>query len=184
MTGLCIESGSGRAVFQINGEQPVSGLYYDIEDYISGTGAQNRAFHSLLNAFWIWMRKTDSWQFENGESVIDLSTPSMDDFRGLFKSRYGAGFSHIEYVTESKGMERVKTIEEVPQYALDDFNSGNRKRLKGVLKSWSEYGKKERREAIDNLFWIIGLSGCNDKKVQEIIQGMTTNEEKVREVFQ
>jgi hypothetical protein len=30
---------------------------------------------------------------------------------------------------------------------------------------------------------LIFASGCDDKKVHEIMNGMTTNEEKIREVF-
>lgn len=183
MIGLCIEVSPAGALFSIEGQQPAPGFKYYLEDATSGTGAQNKAFHALLNAFWYWMNRTDSFVFEDADRVINFRTPSAMDFREFFKYKHGAGFSHVEFVNDKMGMERVKTLEEVPQYALDDFNSGNRARVKGVLKSWSEYTKRERRLTIDNLFWAVSISKCDDKKVHEIMDGMQSPEAKVQNVF-
>jgi hypothetical protein len=183
MRGLCLSVSPDGAVFQIDGEQPVTGLYYELEDATTGTGAQNRAFHSLLNAFFFWMQRTGNFQFEDGGIVYDLAVPSVGDFREYFKFKYGEGASHYQYVSESFQMVKVKTMDEIPQYAVDDFNAGNKGRVKAVIKSWTDYTLKQRKKAIDQLFMLIFASGCDDKKVHEIMNGMTTNEEKIREVF-
>lgn len=161
----------GRFIEQSK-ESPEVGRAYTLEDATSGTAAQNRAFHSLLTAFWIWMLKTDTYQFENDGIVYDLRTPSQTDFKDFFKYKYGAGFSWVEYVDDNYRMVRVPSQEDVPEYVIKDFNSGNRRRVKGVLKSWADYTKKERKDALDILIHIIAISGCTDKKVMEIISGM------------
>lgn len=153
-------------------DAPKEGRRYMLEDAATGTAAQNKAFHSLLGAFWNWMAKTDTFQFENGGSFIDLSTPDAEAFKDFFKYKYGQGFSHIQYVNSAKAMVKVKDMTEVPEYVINDFNNGNVGRVKGVLKSWTQYTKKQRKDCIDMLITIIGIAQCHDKKVQEILDGM------------
>ncbi|MDC7224233.1 MAG: hypothetical protein PQJ60_10870 [Spirochaetales bacterium] len=149
------------------------GTVYTLEDATKGTGAQNRAFHALLNAFFDWMVKIDTFQFEDNGRIFDFRAPSAGDFRDLFKSKYGAGFSHIEYVDDNLCMVRVKTLEEVPSNVIASFNYGHRGRIKGVLKSWGDYTKKERKDAIDRLFDVIKAVSCHDRRVSEIMEGMS-----------
>jgi hypothetical protein len=179
MKALCVSSSGIDASFQFQSEIPIVGRYYEVEDATTGTGPQNRAFHSLLDAFWAWMHKTDNFVFEDNGRIFDLTTPSISDFKDFFKYKYGAGFSHIEYVDDKYQMVRVKSLDCVPGYVVEDFNSGNRQRVKGVLKSWADYTIKERLRTIDMLRSIIIISGCNDKKVQEIMTGMEKHNENV-----
>ena len=183
MIGLCVEISERGAVFSMEGEQPVPGFKYMMEDATEGTLAQNKAFHSLLDAFWTWMHRKNNFRFEDSGIIYDLGTPTKEDFREYFKFKYGEGASHYQYVDENKSMQKVKTSDEVPQYAVDDFNAGNKGRVKAVLKSWTKYTKNQRKKAIDMLFMLIGLSGCDDKKVHEIMNGMTRQEELVAKVF-
>lgn len=154
------------------GEAPKLGVAYTLEDATHGTAAQNRAFHSLLNAFYLWMEKTDGFIFEDGGRIYDLSTPSQEDFREFFKYKYGEGFSHVQYVDNNFAMVKVDSIDDVPGDIIQDFNNGNRGRIKGVLKSWSDYTLKQRKACIDSLFDVVRASGCNDRKVEEIMEGM------------
>lgn len=195
MKGRCMEADyNGIYYFMFEGQQPKEGVEYLLEDATNKTSQQNKAFHPLLGAFWQWMNKTDNFVFQDGNRFFDLSTPSPEDFKQYFKSKYGAGFDSLEYVNDKNGMTRInrvyyvkdkktdkdkrftRTIDEalslVPDYAMTDFNNGNRGRIKSVLKSWGDYTVKEARTAIDNLKIIISISGCNDKKVEEIIKGM------------
>lgn len=228
MKGLCIEVSPKGAVFQIDGEQPLPGFYYLLEDATNGTNAQNKAFHALLNAFYFWMARTDQFQFEDDGKIYDLRTPSAGDFREFFKYKYGAGASHYQYVDDDLSMKKAKTLDEIPKHILtgdiegpnavlaalrrgiDRICStlpemrdillmelylpvkelickkspdGKSLRIKAVLKSWSDYTKKERQKAIDQLLIIISAAECTDKKVLEIIEGMTDNVEKVKQVF-
>lgn len=156
-------------------DPPVVGRYYTLEDAATGTAAQGRAFHALLAAFWKWMFRVNRFQFHDGNVIYDLSTPDVESFKDYFKYKYGEGFSHIQYVNDHNAMVKVDTIEEVPDYAIADLNAGNKGRVKGVLKSWTKYTKKQRRECINTLKMIIGLSGCDDAKVQEILEGMESD---------
>ena len=169
----CIGNDELEFYFKVeSGESPTVGTLYTLEDATFGTAAQNRAFHSLLDAFYTWMEKTDQFQFDDNGRIFDFRTPSQHDFREFFKYKYGAGFTHIEYVDGSFCMNRVKDLSEVPAIVLDDFNNGNRGRIKGVLKSWTSYTKRERKAAIDSLFNIIKAVSCHDKRVNKIMKGM------------
>lgn len=167
---------TGRYVCQ-SLEEPEVGRYYILEDATSGTAAQNRAFHSLLDAFWKWMFDTNTFVFQDGEAVFDLSTPSPADFKDYFKYKYGAGFSHVQFVDEQNQIIKVKSLSDVPDYVIKDFNDGNRLRVKGVLKSWADYTKPERKKAIDMLLKLVAVSECTDKKVMDIISGMEKHDE-------
>jgi len=166
----------GHGRYSIESKDPPEvGRYYDLEDSVFGTAAQNRAFHSLLFAFWNWMHKTDTFQIEADGKGYDLTTPDPDSFKELFKARYCDGFDHYEYadiIDKKVLMVKEKIFDNIPDYVIDDFHTGNRFRIKGVLKSWTKYTKKERKTAIDTLLTIIYNSGCDDKKVYEIIDGM------------
>ena len=155
-----------------SGKAPELSVLYTLEDATAGTQAQNRAFHSLLNAFFDWMVKTDQFIFEDNGRVFDFSTPSQEDFREFFKYKYGQGFTHIEYVDNDYSMIRVKTLDEIPGDILEDFSNGNNGRVKGVLKSWTTYTMKQRKDCIDRLFDVIKAVNCNDRKVLEIMTGM------------
>ena len=139
----------------ISPDAPQEGRYYLLEDAATGTGAQNRAFHSLLSAFWQWMFNNNNFQFQDGNVIYDLSTPDKKAFKDFFKYKYGQGFSHIEYVDDKYRMVKVKDMSEIPDYVIYDFNSGNKNRVKGVLKSWADYTKKQRQNCIDTLLKII-----------------------------
>jgi len=153
-------------------DKPEIGKRYNLEDAVSGTTAQNKAFHALLTAYWKWMFKVNRFQFQDGNVIYDLSTPDDEAFKDYFKYKYGQGFSHIQYVDDDYAMQKVDTMEDIPEAVLTDFAAGNKGRIKGVLKSWAKYTKRERKACLDTLISIIGLSGCDDKKVHEILEGL------------
>jgi hypothetical protein len=204
------------------GECPQVGFLYELENIQSGTAAQNKAFHSLLDAFYLWMVRNDEFQFEYSGSVIEFPARSQKDFREFFKYHYGAGATHYEFVDDDMKMVRVSSLDEIPAHILsgDDFANKNKAlkllrsclsdfiaatgkenrrllnemvyikmkdfygalpnaktgRVKAVLKSWTNYSKKERRMAIDRLKDIIKAVSCHDPKVKEIMEGMESNE--------
>jgi hypothetical protein len=220
--GLCIEVNPVGVVFSFDGEQPLPGFYYLLEDATGGTGAQNKAFHALLNAFYDWMRKTDQFEFQDGTALYDLRVPSQGDFREFFKYKYGAGASHYQYISDDLQLVKAKKLDEIPEHILSgDIKTGNKllqllaecikslmaaypvitrdaafntiykpildflskgvqeghnPRIKAVLKSWADYTKKQRQRAIDNLFMLVAVSQCDDKRVHEIMDGMKTEE--------
>ena len=108
-----------------------------------GTDAQNRAFHALLGEFW-----------SSGLSSYE----SFEDMRDTIKLRI-AGADEYIFIDGGK-IRHVKTLDEVKgKYAE-------------VPKSWADFTRDERKEAID---WVIkeaNLAGINSKKWDEIITGM------------
>ena len=156
----------------ISKDMPVVGKSYLLEDATFGTGAQNRAFHSVLDAFWVWMHSTNTFVFEDAGIIYDLSTPDPIAFKDFLKYKYGEGFTHYQYVNDLFEMVKVEKLEEIPEYVIVNFNAGNKGRVKGVLKSWTAYSLRQRMKLITLLIHIITISGCDDKKVIEIIEGM------------
>ena len=156
----------------ISKDMPVVGKSYLLEDATFGTGAQNRAFHSVLDAFWVWMHSTNTFVFEDAGIIYDLSTPDPEALKGFFKYKYGEGYTHYEYVNDKYAMVKVTALEDIPAYVIRDFNSGNHGRVKGILKSWTKYTLPQRTRLIKLLLSIIVISGCNDRKVEEFISGM------------
>lgn len=154
--------------------EPIEGRYYYLEDATTGTQAQNKAFHSLLKAWWDWMFKTGSLTFEFNGVVFNFDTPDHKEFKRLWKARYGAG-NQIYFVNNLCGRERADSYNDIPIYAKSDFEAGNKDRIWLDLKSWSDYTKTERKDTIQAMINMIPCSGCDDKKVWEIIEGMSSD---------
>ena len=108
-----------------------------------GTDAQNRAFHSLLGEFW-----------SSGLSSYD----SFEDMRDTIKLRI-AGADEYIFILDGK-VKHAKTLDEVVG------------RYAEVPKSWTDFTRDERKEAIDMVIKEANLAGINSKKWDEIITGM------------
>lgn len=161
MKGLCtVASGEICQLLFTSGELPDVGAYYFLEKAEGGTGAQNRAFHSLLMEYW-----------RSGMHSYD--SKGFDDFKNQVKRHLGAGFEAYIYVDMENGVPKIrdaKTIEEIPDYIKTDPEF--RDIIRGRLKSWSDYSKKERKSTIDNLITEMIEVGVNTKKFQEILSGL------------
>ena len=108
-----------------------------------GTDSQNRAFHALLGEFW-----------SSGLSSYE----SYEDLKDSIKLKV-AGPDEFIFIKDGK-VRRSKTLE------------GVEGRYAEVPKSWADFTRDERKEAID---WVIkeaNLAGINSKKWDEIIKGM------------
>jgi len=133
-----------RKIFQSSDKK--SGGYVTIQISLPkkiGTDAQNRAFHALLGEFWA-----------SGLSSYE----SYEDMRDTIKLRI-AGADEYIFIDGGK-IRHVKTLDEVKgKYAE-------------TPKSWTDFTRDERKEAID---WVIKeaqMAGINSKKWDEIIKGM------------
>jgi hypothetical protein len=108
-----------------------------------GTDKQNRAFHALIGEFWV-----------SGLSSYE----SYEDLKDSIKLKV-AGPDEFIFIKDGK-VRRSKTLE------------GVEGRYAEVPKSWSDFTRDERKEAID---WVIKeaqMAGINSKKWDEIIKGM------------
>lgn len=141
-------------------DEPEVGYRYILEDASCGTSAQNRAFHALIGEYW-----------KSGQHSYDAKT--FADFRNMIKRHHGAGFEAYVYAVIKNGKPQIldaKKYEDIPEEVRKDPML--KTMVRGRLKSWSDYTKKERRKTMDNLITEMIEAGVNTKKFTEIMQGM------------
>jgi hypothetical protein len=140
--------------------KPEVGKYYTLEDADKGTGAQNRAFHSLLGEYFT----SGLWSYQ---------VKDFDTFRDCVKRTHGAGFisyAYADIVDDRAVLKVVDTWQEVPEYIRDSPKMKDY--VRGRLKSWTDYTKKERRKTMDSLIVEMKMVGLNSKKFDQILEGM------------
>lgn len=140
-------------------DEPIVGRKYSLEDTASGTGSQNRAFHALLGVYYT----SRAWSYE-GSGYNGGAT--FDEFRNMVKRKLGAGFESFIYVDGSPPViHDAKSFSEIPI-------SIPRSLIRGRLKSWSDYTKRERMATMDKLIAEMHETGVNSPKFTEILEGM------------
>ena len=128
---------SGPGTFTSN-DSPVVGTEYILEDAAEQSDKQRKLFHSLCKIY-----------YDSG--CHSYKVTSWWDLREKVKYSLGEGFSHVEYVNAEMQIVTVKKASDVPPEVIEDFNSGNKPRVKCILKSTSDYTKKQYREMTDHL---------------------------------
>jgi hypothetical protein len=149
------------------GELPVVGAYYTLEDAVEGTAAQNRTFHALTLEY-----------FKSGQSSYDAD--NYADFKNQIKRHLGEGFDGYVYIDvvlvgdnfdiSHYKMYDVKNKSDIPEHVIRDPHMKDM--IRGKLKSWSCYTKKQRKNCIDAVINEMLQAGINTKKFQEILKGM------------
>ena len=159
---VTVASGEVVQLLMQGGELPEVGSYYFLEKSEGGTGAQNKAFHALVLEYW-----------RSGMHSYDAH--SYADFRNMIKRHLGEGFEsylYIDHVTKDHPFfVEVKSSADIPQF-VKDAHSYKKDMIRGRLKSWSDYTKKQRMNTIDNLIAEMHQAGVNTKKFQEILEGL------------
>ena len=134
------------------GKQPEVGKRYYLTDAESGTEAQNKAFHALVQEY-----------FKSG--AFSYPAKTFQELKDFIKRDLGAGFENFVYATP-EGIKRATTTDEIPEeYRTAQYTMGR-------LKSWSKYTKRERRETMDALIAQMLLVGVQTKKFNEIMTGL------------
>ena len=147
-------------------DEPEVGRRYQLEDATSGTGAQNRAFHALLWEYY----KTRLWSYQ-GSGYNAGAT--FDEFRNLIKRKLGAGFESFVYAEIVDGrpvIRDAKAYAEIPETVRRDPHL--KELVRGRLKSWADYTKRERRTTMDALITEMIEVGVNTPHFREIMEGM------------
>jgi hypothetical protein len=145
---------------KFGGDDLVIGEWYDAEPSATGTERQNKVFHALVGEY-----------FRSG--CHSYPARSYDEFRNHIKKNLGAGFESYVYIAESPDgftWGETKHFKDIPANVALDKNG--KKLIKGKLKSWADYTKKERTETIDKLIAEMIQAGVNTKKFNEILNGM------------
>jgi len=161
---VTVASGEVVQLLITGGDLPEVGKYYNLEDAIEGTGAQNRTFHALTMEY-----------FRSGQHSYDAD--SYDEFKNQIKRSLGQGFDSYVYIdavfdgeeTHYK-MFDAKKYTDIPEHILNDKYMKDQ--VKGKLKSWADYSKKQRKQCIDNIIAEMMQAGVNTPKFQEILKGM------------
>jgi hypothetical protein len=165
--GLCTVSTGSVVNLLVEGELPEVGHYYYLESATEGTSAQNKTFHALVMEY-----------FKSGQHSYDCS--DFADFKNQIKRHLGAGFEGFVYIdikTDKKTgkthykMFDVKKIEQIPLYIREDPDMKDM--IRGKLKSWSNYTKKQRKNTIDNVISEMHQAGVNTPKFEEILKGLS-----------
>jgi hypothetical protein len=141
-------------------DAPIVGRSYYLEDATSGTTAQNKAFHALITEY-----------FKSGCSSYEAK--SYDDFRNDIKRRLGAGFVAFVYAVIENGKPRILDAAKYTDIPLEVKNDPDMRQLiRGRLKSWTDYTKKERQATMDKLIAEMHQVGVTTKKFYQILEGM------------
>jgi len=145
------------------GDELTEGRYYEAVEADTPTEKQNRAFHALLQEFW-------------SSGLHSYNARNFEQFRDFIKRDLGAGFERYRYVEESENGLRwgqVNARHGIPKNVAHDAHG--HPLAAGILKSWTKYTKKERKETIDRLINTMIQCGINSKKFDEILEGMRSD---------
>jgi len=140
---------------------PEIGTSYLLEDATYGTSAQNRTFHALLQEYW----KSGLHPKYGGDP--------FSTFKDQIKRTIGAGFESYVYADIIDGKPKIfqaSSIDEIPDRIRKDPDM--RSIVRGRLKSWADYTKKERQNTIDNIINDMLSVGVSSKKFDEILSGI------------
>ena len=160
MKGLVTVASGEVCQMLFTGELPEVGAYYFLEKQYNGTSAQNKAFHALVMEYFM-------------SGMHSYNSDSYEDFRNQIKKTLGAGFESYVYIDifdDHYKMFDAKTIDEIPAHIKDDPYMKDM--IRGKLKSWSRYTKKQRKDTLDNLISEMLQAGVNTNKFNEIMEGM------------
>ena len=139
---------------------PKIGHTYELEDAATGTQAQNKAFHALVSEYFV-------------SGCFSYQANTLDDFRNCIKRSLGAGFEAYVYATVEGGhavIHDAKRWDDVPQAIREDPERAQF--VRGRLKSWSAYTKRQRMDTLDKLIAEMRQTGVNSRHFAEIIEGM------------
>jgi hypothetical protein len=144
--------------FISQGEEPVTGRSYFLEDATEGSGEQNRAFHALISEYW-------------RTGMHSYPAKNFDDFRKCIKRSLGAGFEAFVYVDPAESppvIHDAKKLKDIPKGIPRNL-------IRGRLRSWSDYTKVQRSATISKLIAEMIEAGVNSKKFIEIREGMKSD---------
>lgn len=127
---------------------PQVGLSYELTELSEHSAKQRKLFHPLCRLYY----NSGCYSYKNVHNWLDL--------RDKIKRYLGAGFDRLIYSAEDHaivtvkyeaededGNKRKRTTEEImamiPEPVLLDFGNGNKRRLKGELKSFADYTRHE-----------------------------------------
>jgi len=128
-----------------------------------GTLAQNAAFHALLQEFY----STGLYSYAGVKSYPEL--------KKAVKRYLGKGFKSFVWVVEEGGIYKTLELSAKEKALANVVRQNGRPLVQGILWSWSDYTKVERKSLIDRLIIDMDTAGVHTPKYQEILAGMQGN---------
>lgn len=131
---------------------PKIGKEYNLHNPLSGR--QRRLFEPLVRLYYKSLCFPDDWPVETWE-----------DLRDIIKRKLGQGVEQYEYVTDEKGIKRVKSLAEIPSNVIKDYNSGNHNRIRVYkLISTTKYTVKQMYSMTDMLLRQMIITGVGKSR--------------------
>ncbi len=164
----CLECSNGKATFYFEGKTPKINEYYHLEEQTGKSLELNGLFHALFPELYYWMFNNDQFLFDDGGRPIDLRCETKWDLRELLKQKYGEGTVY-KYADKDFKLCSKKDFFKIPQYVLDDFEAGNKKRIEVVLMSWRDYNEEQASRLVDIIIKLMNKLGVDTPKYKQII---------------
>lgn len=151
------------------GKTPEVGKKYYLVDAEDHTEEQIRTVHALIHCYY------DSGCYSDQD--IDVWTELKDPLKHRHGPK-GRKFDFISYFDPEKliaGVQVVDKWSKVPKYIKE--HPQKNKIIKGHLRSFANYTKKELSDFINSLICEMETVGVNTPKYREIRRGMESNNE-------
>ena len=147
----------------IKSPDPIIGGIYDLLEYDEQTDKQRKAFHPLVKLY-----------FNSGCYNYECRNWLM--LKDYIKRDVGEGYEYLEYADTDYTIVKIKYTDrdKIPDDVLLDYHNGNKKRIKGILKSTAKYSRKQYSKMIDSLCREMIASGVLDSKFGEGFQEILT----------
>lgn len=148
----------------IKSPDPVVGGVYDLLEYDEQTDKQRKAFHPLVKLY-----------FNSG--CYNHECRTWLELKDYIKRDIGEGYEYLEYADKNYTIVKIKYADKdkIPDYVLLDYANGNKKRIKGILKSTAKYSRKQYSKMIDSLCREMISSGVLDSKFGKEFQDILTD---------
>ena len=147
----------------IKSPDPIIGGVYDLLEYDEQTDKQRKAFHPLVKLY-----------FNSG--CYNYECRNWLDLKDYIKRDLGEGYEYLEYANTDYTIVKIKYTDRgnIPDYVLLDYHNGNKKRIKGILKSTTKYSRKQYSKMIDALCREMISSGVLVSKFGKELQDILT----------
>jgi hypothetical protein len=151
------QAGTFKCKLEGLSEEPNAGSIYILEEFKQHSSKQRKLFEPLVRVYFNSFCFPTNWPVETWE-----------DLRDQIKMRLGQGVDLYEFVDDKLSIQRVHTLGEIPDYVIEDYNKGNRNRIRIYnLISTKKYNIKQFYEMTDSLIRQMIHGGVGKSKVSK-----------------
>ena len=129
-----------------------------------GTLAQNAAFHALLQEYY------------TSGLYSYAGVKSMPDLKKAVKRYLGKGFLSFVWVVQEGDQYKTLILPAKDKAPANVVKQNGKPLVQGILWSWADYTKAERKNLIDRLIIDMDTAGVKSAKYFEILEGMQSGQ--------